>query len=83
MRHLSVGNKSWKRQHSSYLLVMDQDNEQPTFSGKSAGGHVQMSDLGQLRTHIKIHSGEKPNKCNQCDYASSQAGNLKTHTGEK
>ena len=33
------------------------------------------------------HSGEKSNKCNQCDYASSRAGDLrrhlKTHTGEK
>ena len=33
------------------------------------------------------HSREKSNKCNQCDYISSQAGNLKrhmqTHYGEK
>ena len=33
------------------------------------------------------HSGEKSNKCNQCDYAFSRAGNLrqhlKTHSGEK
>merc|ERR1711953_1481138 len=40
-----------------------------------------------LRDHLKKHSGEKPNKCNQCDYASSQAGNLrahlKTHSGDK
>ena len=28
---------------------------------------------------MKIHSGEKPNKCNQCDYASSQADNLRSH----
>ena len=31
--------------------------------------------------------GIKPNKCNQCDFASSLAGNLrrhlKTHSGEK
>ena len=37
--------------------------------------------------HLKTHSGEKPNKCNQCDYASAPAGNLrrhlKTHSGEK
>ena len=36
---------------------------------------------------MKTHTGEKPNKCNQCDYASSQAGklrrHLKMHGGEK
>ena len=38
-------------------------------------------------TNLKTHSGEKSNKCNQCDYASSQASHLrahmKTHSGEK
>ena len=33
------------------------------------------------------HNGEKLNKCNQCDYSCSQAGNLrrhlKMHSGEK
>ena len=33
------------------------------------------------------NEGGKPNTCNQCDYASSQAGDLrrhlKTHSGEK
>ena len=41
---------------------------------------------GNLRTHMKKHSGEKSNKCNRCDFASSQEGNLrihlKTHSGE-
>ena len=36
---------------------------------------------GNLRRHLKMHSGEteRPNKCNQCDYASSQAGHLRRH----
>ena len=37
------------------------------------------SQAGNLKTHLKTHSGEKANKCNQCNYASSQAGNMKTH----
>ena len=40
-----------------------------------------------LRDHLKKHSGEKPNKCNQCDYASIRAStlrdHLKKHSGEK
>ena len=26
------------------------------------------SQAGNLKRHLKIHSGEKPNKCNQCNY---------------
>ena len=40
-----------------------------------------------FRDHLKKHSGEKPNKCNQCDYASIRAStlrdHLKKHSGEK
>ena len=45
------------------------------------------SYAGNLRRHLKTHSGEKQNKCNQCDFASSHADNLRTHlkmhSGEK
>ena len=32
---------------------------------------------GNLRTHLKVHSEEWPNKCNQCNYASFHAGKLR------
>ena len=45
------------------------------------------SRASSLRTHLKTHSGEKTNKCNQCDYACSDPDNLrkhlKIHNGEK
>ena len=45
------------------------------------------SDPSTLRTHLKRYSGERSTTCNQCDFASSRAGDLrrhlKTHIGEK
>ena len=43
--------------------------------------------LFQIIAHLKTHCGEKWNECNQCDFASFWASNLrthlKTHSGEK
>ena len=34
---------------------------------------------GNLRTQMKMHSGEKLNQCNQCDYVHSDPSTLRTH----
>ena len=62
---------------------------------KMAADSLMVSEIDKnvnLKAHIKAkhektHSGEKPSKCNQCNYESSQASHLrthlKTHSGKK
>ena len=35
--------------------------------------------VNDLRTHLKMHSGEKSNKCIQCEYASDHESALREH----
>ena len=37
----------------------------------------------QSDAHMRIHSGEKLNKCDLCNYSTPIASNLRTHSGEK
>ena len=83
------------KQMENYDFVLKDANEKITKkttdnvikSNKCNQCDYASSHAGNLRTHLKTHSGEKANKCNQCDFASSRADHLrthlKTHSGEK
>ena len=67
------------------IIMVGQDLDINCFRSEKQTSKITFGEArGILR---KADSGEKPNKCNQCDYASSRAdtlrAHLKTHSGEK
>ena len=80
----------------SYSLKEDNDNtndlKRKTNKAQGTGNRASKRNqtspkASHLGTHLKTQTGEKANKCCQCDYASSEAGHFSTHlnkhTGEK
>ena len=56
-------------------------------STESGGTHCPTSRPSYYWTHLKIHTGEKSNKCNQCEFGcydpSSLRSHMKLHSGEE
>ena len=84
----ATGDQPW---HLVMEQLLEHDNStQKNFGERVVNVHREKShkcnqcdyasiQAGNLKRHLKMHSGEKSNKCNQCDFASSQAGHLRAH----
>ena len=79
--------KKWKYAMEKHHTIYN-DKYDSVVSFVSSLNKEYQSSIQNIWKHIwKMDIGEKLNKCNQCDFASSQTSNLrrhlKTHSGEK
>ncbi|XP_076152526.1 uncharacterized protein LOC143136004 isoform X1 [Alosa pseudoharengus] len=76
-----------KHQQKHSVSVNEQQNTDGKIRHKCIECGKSYSSFWCLKTHMLIHTGEKPHKCNQCEKAFSQSASLKSHmrihTGEK
>ena len=57
----------------------------PIHTDESTHCNFSCNIAGNLKTHIKKHTGEQLHHCNQCEYKTKQSGPIhkKMHSGEK
>ena len=69
-KHKITHNSNRTKQYSEFIYTSDVKCKICDFVSPHAA---------TLNSHMMMHSGEKPHKCNQCDHSTNQASYLKKH----